>query len=496
MKLFGAVVLAAAVAALCVAASAGAGRTFTVVPAAPAALPSYLEPNAPGSIAFPFALGTPPEHPVSLSYGELLALWHRAGEAYGVPWQVLAAINKIESNFGQNMGPSSAGAIGWMQFMPSTWERWGLDADGDGFANPWNPDDAILAAARYLAAAGAHDDLARGIFAYNHAQWYVDEVLALAAQFDSGNVDFVPGLGQPDDAFRFDALQVQLVAARQALVRAQRSAPRIERGLAALDRKKLVLTRRAGDPTLSARAFEQLERRIVRIEQAQDRSAERLAAAKAALAAAVARVESLRAEVAGAAVASPTTAALDAGQSVDGYVFPVGGGPASVSVGHHHHDYPAADIAAPEGAPLYALADSVVADTYDGGNCGIGLRLLLSNGVSYTYCHLSYREPDVIQGAALAAGAPVGLVGETGHATGPHLHLQLNPPDRYPQLEPWFQAFAGVAFSWQDAPTPKVAPKVAASTLRGGANTRAGRVFSVVSRTPTPSGTRVVTFTR
>ena len=55
----------------------------------------------------------------------LLQLWQSAGQTYGVPWQVLAAINKIESNFGQNMGPSSAGAVGWMQFMPSTWARYG-----------------------------------------------------------------------------------------------------------------------------------------------------------------------------------------------------------------------------------------------------------------------------------------------------------------------------------------------------------------------------------
>ena len=105
------------------------------------------------------------------------ALWQHAGAAYGIPWQVLAAINKVESNFGRNMGPSSAGAIGWMQFMPSTWLRWGVDANGDGVADPWNPTDAIFSAARYLAAAGGTTDLYRGVYAYNHADWYVHEVL-------------------------------------------------------------------------------------------------------------------------------------------------------------------------------------------------------------------------------------------------------------------------------------------------------------------------------
>ena len=82
---------------------------------------------------------------------------------------MLAAINKVESNFGRNMGPSSAGAIGWMQFMPSTWLRWGTDANGDGTADPWNPVDAIYSAARYLAASGAASDIRQAVFSYNHA---------------------------------------------------------------------------------------------------------------------------------------------------------------------------------------------------------------------------------------------------------------------------------------------------------------------------------------
>jgi hypothetical protein len=67
-------------------------------------------------------------------------------------------------------------------------------------------------------------------------------------------------------------------------------------------------------------------------------------------------------------------------------------------------------------------------------------------------------EPSLQAGTTLAAGTPVGLVGSTGHATGPHLHLQHVPTeDGYPQREPWFQAFAGVAFSWQGEPPAPVA---------------------------------------
>jgi hypothetical protein len=110
--------------------------------------------------------------------GGLGVLWRSAGAAYGVPWEVLAAINEIETRNGTFLHVSPAGAVGWMQFMPGTWQRYGLDADGNGRTDPWNPTDAIFSAARYLAAAGAQSDLPSALWAYNHAQWYVDDVLA------------------------------------------------------------------------------------------------------------------------------------------------------------------------------------------------------------------------------------------------------------------------------------------------------------------------------
>ena len=151
-------------------------------------LPSASAPNAPGAISVPVSFTSPPASPQQLSLSALHVLWQQAGAAYGIPWQVLASINKIESNFGQNMGPSSAGAVGWMQFMPSTWLRWGVDGDGDGIADPWNATDAVYAAARYLAAAGGQTDISRGVFAYNHADWYVREVLDLARVYGQGGI--------------------------------------------------------------------------------------------------------------------------------------------------------------------------------------------------------------------------------------------------------------------------------------------------------------------
>jgi membrane-bound lytic murein transglycosylase B len=78
----------------------------------------------------------------------LLPIYQAAGIEYDVPWQVLAAINEIETDYGRNLSVSSAGAVGWMQFMPSTWARYGVDATGSGLADPFNPVDAIFAAGR------------------------------------------------------------------------------------------------------------------------------------------------------------------------------------------------------------------------------------------------------------------------------------------------------------------------------------------------------------
>ena len=115
----------------------------------------------------------------------LLPIYQAAGIQYDVPWQVLAAINEIETDYGRDLSVSSAGAVGWMQFLPSTWKTWGVDGNGDGVADPYNPVDAIFSAARYLHAAGASKDLSRAVFAYNHASWYVQSVL-LRAQLIGG----------------------------------------------------------------------------------------------------------------------------------------------------------------------------------------------------------------------------------------------------------------------------------------------------------------------
>ena len=467
---------AALISALALTGSAGAD-VFTIVPNTPstpaAGLPSTDVPNAPGSIAYSL---TPPAVPQVLSYPQLLGVWQQAGAAYGIQWQVLAAINKVESNFGRNMGPSSAGAIGWMQFMPSTWERWGVDANGDGVADPWNAEDAVTAAARYLAASGGRTDIAGAVFSYNHAQWYVDEALQLARLFGSGGVD---------TTFRLDRLQVSLDQARNAVVHANRKLVAAERVLRARLRTESVLRRRAGRARLLSDQLA-LDKRAVQAGVLRAAAQARVAARRTALARAQDALASAH-DRSLASSFSPTAGAMLGAPSYDGnYVFPVGGGPSVVSVSHHHHDYPAADIAAPMGSPEYALADGVVLRSwqYPDPRCGIGMTIHTDDGQTWTYCHMSYLDPAVKAGVRLAAGTQVGLVGMTGDASGPHLHLQLDPSVSYPQLQPWFQRFANVAFRWQDAGPADTAPQTG------------GPVFAVVAAQAPQASGPVVLFTR
>jgi hypothetical protein len=124
----------------------------------------------------------------------LLPIYQACGTEYGIPWEVLASINKIETAFGTNLNVSSAGALGWMQFLPSSWEMYGVDANGDGRKDPYNPVDAICAAASYLKTAGGDKDLYGAIFAYNHADWYVQEVLLYARAYGKLPSDLVGSL--------------------------------------------------------------------------------------------------------------------------------------------------------------------------------------------------------------------------------------------------------------------------------------------------------------
>lgn len=152
---------------------------------------------------------------------------YKAAEAeYGVPWNLLAAIHRVETRFSSIQMFSPVGAVGHMQFMPCTWVGWGhnsckglgagkipakdlvspkviekyrgygVDANGDGKADPFHIEDAIYSAANYLKANGAAEGRYRdAVYAYNHADWYVEEVLGFADRYVDGYIA-VGGGGQ------------------------------------------------------------------------------------------------------------------------------------------------------------------------------------------------------------------------------------------------------------------------------------------------------------
>ncbi len=154
----------------------------------------------------------------------LLPIYQACGTEHGIPWEVLASINKIETAFGTNLNVSTAGAVGWMQFMPGTWEAYGVDANGDGRKDPYNPVDAICAAANYLKASGGAGDLYNAIFAYNHADWYVQEVLLYARAYGKLPSDLVGSLTGLTEGAHFpvaaNARYADDIATRAALKRA------------------------------------------------------------------------------------------------------------------------------------------------------------------------------------------------------------------------------------------------------------------------------------
>jgi Transglycosylase SLT domain len=178
-----------------------AGRHPGSIPNPPPGKPSGVPTNSNPALT----IGNAPAGVPSFAIGQfemppsLLPIYQRCGTQYGIPWEVLAAINRIETGFGTNLNVSSAGAVGWMQFLPSTWKAYGVDANGDGSKDPYNPVDAICAAARYLRAAGGDTDLRQALLAYNHADWYVDQVLLYAGQYGTLPAGVVGSLGQLPD---------------------------------------------------------------------------------------------------------------------------------------------------------------------------------------------------------------------------------------------------------------------------------------------------------
>ncbi|CAI6330103.1 peptidoglycan DD-metalloendopeptidase family protein [Bacillus subtilis] len=158
---------------------------------------------------------------------QFIPIYKEAAQKYDVPWNILASVHHQETSFSSNVSDSYVGAVGHMQFMPCTWVGWGhpscgglgkgnisknqlknirmikkyggygVDADGDGFADPWNVKDAIFSAANYIAANGGTNSKGKfrdAIFAYNNDWNYVNEVMTNAEAYAKGGTEIV-GVG-------------------------------------------------------------------------------------------------------------------------------------------------------------------------------------------------------------------------------------------------------------------------------------------------------------
>jgi hypothetical protein len=158
---------------------------------------------------------------------QYLRLYVEAAERYGVDWSVLAAIGKVECDHGRDGDPSctregvmnAAGAGGPMQFIATTWAAYRVDGNGDGIADRWTAADAIYGAANFLKHAGAPRDYRGAIFAYNHANWYVEEVQTWAARYRGSTLSTASGTAlvtgeaeSPQRTLRAAALDIRLQA--------------------------------------------------------------------------------------------------------------------------------------------------------------------------------------------------------------------------------------------------------------------------------------------
>lgn len=130
-----------------------------------------MQAGRPGSTTVPAWRIIPPEPAEAL-----LGYYRKAQAATGIPWEVLAAINLVETGMGRIDGVSVADARGPMQFLPSTWAERGI-----GRGDIRDPHDAIQAAARYLVRRGGLKDIRKGLWGYNNSDHYVRGVLAYAA---------------------------------------------------------------------------------------------------------------------------------------------------------------------------------------------------------------------------------------------------------------------------------------------------------------------------
>lgn len=434
----------------------GGCLAMTQVAIGQAPLPSHTVPNSPGSITYPArGLSTPPPVFQRLNEQQLQVLWQDAGNAYGIPWQILASINRIESNFGTNMGPSSAGAVGWMQFIPSTWDRWGMDANGDGIADPWDPEDGIYSAARYLAAAGGQTDLRKAIFAYNHANWYVNDVIELAqsigatGSFEIPQQSTTPGVpSTPSTVLQVDGLPERRAATQEEIVETKARVAELKDEIASLRNQRAAIESTAGDAGITQERFAKIESDISSMDARETELKTELGETREGLEGSIGRLASLEQEADATTFWRPLDTVV-VSSAPDGRVAPVilpAGVPLSLigRPGHGTHNQSdwqsgnAVDIAAPPGTPLVAIEDGVITRV-SGQDASQGTRVTATGkkiygygvtlaGTTDTYYYAHVNEVVVFPGQQVKAGQVIAAISPWPGGA-PHLHLGVRNGD-------------------------------------------------------------------
>ena len=307
-----------------------------------------------------------------------------------------------------------------MQFMPDTWLRWGTDGNGDGIADPWNPDDAIHSAARYLAAANGRTDIARAIFAYNHAQWYVDDVLQLAAMFggDVASADAVFTLDRM--ALALEQAQEQVASLSEQLDAAEaaesESAATVgaAHGRSRGPRAAALRPRARGEGCVPGRGGARRRRPRRRTGSATSWRRRRPRSRPPRAAPRRHRSRPL----------PPASCGCRRGRTATSSRSAAGPAPSPSAATTTTIPRPTSprrsarrSMRSPTASCSRSSTTAAAAPASSSGPL---------DGLEWVYCHLSYRDPGLEEGLVVSAGQWVGLVGSTGHSTGPA------PPSRAP----------------------------------------------------------------
>jgi hypothetical protein len=383
-----------------------------------------------------------------------LDAYREAGEEHGIDWAILAGIGSVESDHGRIEGGCIEGpataygtAKGPMQFIDSTWASYGVDGNGDGQRNPCDFEDAIPAAASYLVASGAPEDYYGAVYAYNHADWYMQDVLARA---DGYRAAAGSGGGSGGGLAAGEKLGGYLAVANARLPIAGRG------GFFAPLVQPEMLWRAAGLGT------EDLSRRFVKN-----------ASGMLAMRPAYAQEETSEEGVGDAGAVFPLPEEYQDDFSNDW----------GAARGHGGHE--GTDLFAPDGTPIYSITDGMVvpvsgADSQGWNTLGGWTTMIEASesvgpiraGDTLYYAHQI--EPSPVQpGQRVEAGQVIGHVGSTGEgppgtllqpaSRGQHLHLGWYDPsgtraeaatgamNPYPLLE-WLIESGGTASGEEAVP--------------------------------------------